>query len=325
LIHQGGKVPKTYVEQGCKGLSGEILPILDKLDRAITTVISGHTHNAYACELSRGGASRLLTSAGKYGYLYTDLRFDFDGKTHRLLAERARNVPVAEGAAADARAGGLVRRYADAVRNVGDRVVGHLRGPLPKDEADGESPVADLVADAQLAAAASPDWGRAQLSFINTGGARTALVPGPGGDVTYGQIFSIEPFGNTIEVKKLTGAQLKQLLEQQFRAEGGQVRLGPSILIPSANFQISYDLERPLGDNIVSMTLKGKPIDPNGLYRVAINSFLATGGDGYSVLAYAPIVADAGLDLDALEQWLSTDPSMPSGGRLRNVRQGRVE
>ena len=319
LIHQGGKVPETYVEQGCVGLSDEILPILDKLDPAITTVISGHTHNAYACEGDRGGATRLLTSAGKYGYLYTDVRLDFDRNTHRLLAERAQNVPVEEAAAADPRVSGLVRRYADAARSIGDRVVGHLRGPLPKDEANGESPVADLVADAQLAATASPDGGGAQLSFINTGGARTALVPGPGGNVTYAQIFSIEPFGNTIEVKRLTGSQLKQLLEQQFRTEGGAVRLGPSVLIPSANFQVSYDLKRPLGENIVSMTLNGKPIDPNGLYRIAINSFLATGGDGYSVLVNAPTVAQGGLDLDALEHWLSIDPAMPSGGRLTSV------
>ena len=76
LIHQGGKVPDTYDRQGCDGLSGDILPILDKLDPAIPTVVSGHTHRAYACELDRGGAGRLLTSAGKYGYFVTDLRLD---------------------------------------------------------------------------------------------------------------------------------------------------------------------------------------------------------------------------------------------------------
>ena len=89
LIHQGGKVPDTYEEQGCNDFAGDILPILDKLDPAITTVISGHTHNAYVCTLQRGGAARLLTSAGKYGFLYTDVRLSFDPATHRLIGEHA--------------------------------------------------------------------------------------------------------------------------------------------------------------------------------------------------------------------------------------------
>ncbi len=103
LIHQGGKLPEVYAEQGCNGLSGDILPILDKLDPAITTVISGHTHEAYACEIQKGGATRLLTSAGKYGYLYTDVRLEFDPATHKLIGERAANVPVTGQAGADAR------------------------------------------------------------------------------------------------------------------------------------------------------------------------------------------------------------------------------
>jgi 5'-nucleotidase len=101
--------------------------------------------------------------------------------------------------------------------------------------------------------------------------------------------------------------------------ENGAVKLQPSILVPSANFHVSYDLKRPLGQNIVSMTLNGNPIDPDVIYRVTINDFLAMGGDGYSVLVGKPTVANAGLDLEALEQWISTDPAMPKGGRLTDV------
>jgi 5'-nucleotidase len=320
LIHQGGKLPETYVEQGCSGLSGDILPILNRLDPAITTVISGHTHNAYACELQKGGATRLLTSAGKYGYLYTDVRLTFDPSTHRLIEERAANVPTTGAAGADRRVAALVQRYADAARPAAERVVGHLPGPAQAGSRSSESPVADLIADAQLAASKDSAKGAADISFINTGGVRTDLIPRSDGSITYGQIFALEPFGNTLVVKTFTGEQLRELLEQQF-SEGadGRAILRDSILIPSANFRYSYDLSTPEGQRIVRMSLDGKAVDPAAKYRVTVNNFLASGGDSYSVLTEGTDAVDAGLDLDALEAWLATNPAIPSASRLTDV------
>jgi 5'-nucleotidase len=320
LIHQGGKLPETYVEQGCSGLSGDILPILDRLDPAITTVVSGHTHNAYACKLQKGGATRLLTSAGKYGYLYTDVRLTFDPSTHRLIEERAANVPTTGAAGADPRVAALVQRYADAARPAAERVVGHLPGPAQAGSRSSESPVADLIADAQLAASKDSAKGAADISFINTGGVRTDLIPRSDGSITYGQIFALEPFGNTLVVKTFTGEQLRELLEQQF-SEGadGRAILRDSILIPSANFRYSYDLSKPEGQRIVRMSLDGKAVDPAAKYRVTVNNFLASGGDSYSVLTEGTDAVDAGLDLDALEAWLATNPAIPSASRLTDV------
>jgi 5'-nucleotidase len=315
LIHQGGGVPDSFEEQGCDGLTGDILPILDKLDPAITTVISGHTHQGYACTLQRGGAARLLTSAGRYGILYTDVRLSFDPVTHRLVGERAINVPVTGAAGADPQVAALVDRYVAASKPAAERVVGHLSGPAMKSEENGESPAAALIADAQLAATKAADRGAGELSFINSGGVRTDLVPRADGSITYGQIFALEPFGNTLVVRTLTGAQLKSVLEQQFDAKG----LRPSVLVPSANFLFAYDLSKPLGQHIVAMRLDGKPIDPNGRYRVVVNNFLASGGDGYTALTEGMDTVDAGLDLDALEAWLATNPKVPTVGRIRDV------
>ena len=319
LIHQGGRVPDNFEEQGCNGLTGDILPILDRLDPAITTVISGHTHQAYACTLQRGGAARLLTSAGRYGILYSDVRLRFDPATHRLIGENAVNVPVTAAAGQDAAVAALVDRYAAAAGPAAQRVVGHLKAPALKTSENGESQIADLIADAQLAATRAPNRGGADLSFINTGGARTDLVPRADGSITYGDIFAIEPFGNTLVVRTYTGAQLKALLEQQFEDVNGHGVQRASTLVPSANFHFAFDLSRPLGNRIVAMELNGKPIDPKGRYRVSINNFLASGGDGYSVLTLGTDTFDAGLDLDALEAWLSTDPQVPSLGRIRNL------
>ena len=318
LIHQGGKLPDVYRETGCDGLAGPILDILDKLDPAIQVVISGHTHQAYSCVVQRGGATRLLTSAGKYGYLYTDLRLTFDPAAHRLIEEHAANVPVSGAAGADPRVAALVTRYAAAAAPVAERVIGHLSGPARKSPTDSESPAADLIADAQLAATKAPDRGGADLSFINATGVRTDLATRPNGDVTYGAIFALQPFGNNLVVKTLTGAQLKAVLEQQFKVENGATKVS-SLLVPSENFRFAYDLAKPAGQRMVSMELNGKPIDPNSPYRVVVNNFLASGGDGFSVFNQGTDAFDAGLDLDALEAWLATNPPVPALGRVRDM------
>ena len=318
LIHQGGKPDVNFRQSGCDGLTGPILDIMDRLDPAISVVVSGHTHYAYACEIERGGASRLLTSAGRYGYLVTDIRLTFDPSTHALMRKSAINVPVRPELGADAGVASLVGRYASAAAPAAARVVGKMRGSAPYSETYEESPASNLIADAQLFATRAKDRGGADVAFINASGVRTSITPNADGDVTYGQIFSAQPFGNNLVVKTLTGAQLKTLLEQQFVIENGKVVVG-SLLAPSANFRFSYDLSRPEGQRIVTMTLNGKPIRPDGRYRVTVNNFLASGGDGFAILTEGTDTFDAGLDLDALEAWLATNPTAPSVGRTRDL------
>lgn len=316
LIHQGGRVPPTYDALGCDGLSGEIVPLLGRLDPAISVVISGHTHHAYACTVDAGGAPRLLTSAGKNGYLVSDIRLRFDPASGRMVAASASNVPVL--AERDPEVQALVERYAEAARPASERVVGRLIGSAMKDPDDHESSAAELISDAQLAATRDPSRGGAQIAFINASGVRTDLIPRADGTITYGQIFALQPFGNNLVVKSLTGAQLKRLLEQQFKVENGKARIG-SMLVPSAGFTFRYDLSRPDGERIVDMRLNGRPIDPAATYRVNTNNFLASGGDGFSVLAEGRDAYDAGLDLDALEAWLATNPTAPKVGRVSGV------
>lgn len=313
LIHQGGRVPPVYNALGCDGLLGEIVPILGKLDPAIRVVVSGHTHHAYACEVEAGGSPRLLTSAGKNGYLVSDIRLSFDPADRRLITARAENVPVL--AERDPAVQALVDRYVAAARPAAERVVGKLSGPALKDPDDGDSSAGELIADAQLAATRAANRGGAEIAFINSGGVRTDLIPRPDGSITYGQIFSLQPFGNGLVVKSLTGAQLKSLLEQGFREVNGKAETR-SLLIPSEGFTYRYDLSRPAGQRIVSMALNGRPIDPTRSYRITVNNFLASGGDGYSLLAEGKDAFDAGLDLDALEAWLATNPKVPDGNRI---------
>jgi 5'-nucleotidase len=318
LIHQGGKTANFTTGNGCDGLYGEILPILPKLDPAIATVISGHTHWAYVCRgTPQVGAGRLLTSAGKYGYFVTDLRLDFDPATHRLIDQSARNVTVGNGAE-DPAEKALVDRYAAAVAPIASRIVGHLTAPAITDSEDGESAATDLIADSMLAATRQPENGGAQLAFVNGTGVRVDL---PGGDVRYDAAFSMMPFGNNLVVMTLTGAQIKAALEQQY---ANPVKMGfhaPAALAPSAGFAFTVDMSKPEGSRVVEMRLKGKAVDPAGHYRVALNNYLASGGDSLTAFTAGTEVTDRGIiDLDALVAWIAPGRTPPAPNRIRIIR-----
>jgi 5'-nucleotidase len=319
LIHQGGKTKQFTVGNGCDGFTGDIQPILEKLDPAIATVISGHTHWAYVCRGAPGLADgRLLTSAGKYGYFVTDLRLAFDPATHRLVAQDAHNIVVGNGERGeDGAEKELVDRYAAAVEPIASRIIGHMTAPATRSTDDGESAAADLIADSMLAATRAPDQGGAQLALVNGTGVRVDL---PGGDVRYDAAFAMMPFGNNLVVMTLTGAQLKAAIEQQYAIP---VRSGftmPAALAPSAGFTYTIDMTRPAGSRVVDMRLDGKPVDPARPYRVALNNYLASGGDSLSDFTAGTDVTDKGIiDLDALVAWIAPGRTPPTPDRIHLI------
>jgi 5'-nucleotidase len=319
-IHQGGRSDGVYNVAGCPGLRGDILPILDALDPAISVVVSGHTHEAYACERpAKDGTPRLLTSGGRYGGFVSDIRLQVDPATGKWVSASARNVPVTRAATSNPQVQTLVDRYAAAAAPAAARIVGTLSGPAMHSDNDDETAAANLIADAQLAFTRAPQKGGAQVAFMNGSGVRTDLVPDAQGRVRYGQIFEMQPFGNGLVVLTLTGDQLRRTLEQQFPDERYPVGDQPRLLVPSEGFRFDYDLSRPKGQRIVAMTLNGRKIDPAATYRVTVNNFLASGGDGFTVLTEGKVVADGGLDLDAIEEWLKPGRAVPKLGRTRNV------
>ncbi|MFL6829468.1 MAG: bifunctional metallophosphatase/5'-nucleotidase [Sphingomicrobium sp.] len=333
LLHQGGETSGGYNDKRCPNLEGDILPIIAKLDPAIDLVVSGHTHRAYICELPREGAHPLLlTSAGSYGTLISDIRLTFSPDRH-VVAQRADNVivqgePFTTGQGTvplvpaftvyppDPAVAALVGRYVAAAAPQANRVVGKLSGAVTRTiSPDRESTAGDFVSDAMLFGARKAG---AEIAFNNQGGVRADLIPAADGSVTYGQIFSVQPFGNDLVALTLTGAQLKALLEQQFES-GKNTPEKPAMLLPSEGFFFAYDPRRGSGERVVEMRLNGKPIDPAKHYRVATGSFLATGGDNFTVFKQAADVVDLGIDLDATEAYLRTSPTAPKLGRIRNL------
>jgi 5'-nucleotidase len=318
LLHQGGATTGGDDDKSCPGLTGEIVPIVQRLDPAIDAVVSGHTHRAYVCEVAARDPGRplLLTSAGQYGTLVTSIELTFDARTRRITRKAADNVivqgegftaadgrriePSADHPRFDADAGvrELVDRAVRAAAPIAQRPAGRLAASMTRMPArSGESVLGDLIADAQLAATRGPERGGAQVALMNSGGVRADLiVSAGGGPVTYGQLFSAQPFGNTLVVKTLTGAQLQAVLEQQVP--------GRRMLFPSAGLSYRFDPRQQRGRRVSELRLGAEPVDPQRSYRVTVNSFLAAGGDGYAVLAQAPSVLGGPLDVDALEQYV---------------------
>jgi 5'-nucleotidase len=320
LIHEGGtqNPPPTVLDPtGCSNFTGAITDIVAGLDPAYGVVVSGHTHRSYVCQLpNSSGATSLVTSAGSNGTLLTDIKFTVDKKTKRFVSASAQNVIVANSdpSLEDPAAKVIADKYRTAVAPIANRVVGSIASDISRDALpNGESPLGDVIADAQLAYTTSAG---AQIALMNPGGIRAALTfdNSPGGEapgqVTYGEAFTVQPFNNLVVTQTFTGAQIKDVLEQQFPGFGGQTV--QRILQPSAGFTYSYDSTLPAGSKISDMRLNGVPIDPAATYQVTTNDFLANGGDGFTNLTVGTgRVTAPGFDVDALVAHLAVGPVAP--------------
>ncbi|HET9639104.1 MAG TPA: bifunctional metallophosphatase/5'-nucleotidase [Allosphingosinicella sp.] len=338
LIHQGVASKLGYDDHSC-AVEGDLIAILDRLDPAVDAVVSGHTHNAYVCDYGRIDPARpfLLTSAGSYGRLVTDIDLVIDPEAGRVVSKRARNLVVQSEAftgprgptpltdavpaySAEPAVAALVERYAKAAEPIAARAVGRLAGPALREENDsGEQVLGNLIADAQLAATKDPSSGGAQIAFMNSGGVRADLVPAADGGISFGQLFAAQPFANMLVVKSLTGRQLRGLLEQQF-ASGSNTVEDPYILSPSHNVRFAYDLSKPEGRRITLLTVDGQPVRDEKVYRVAMNSFLASGGDNFTLFREGIDPTGGMQDVDALEAYIAAAGSLtpPALGRVEN-------
>ena len=338
LIHEGGSQVITGGPSDCAGFAGAITDIVAGLRSDISLVISGHTHRFYSCSLpNAAGQPVVVTSAGANGTLVTDVTATLDKHTKRFASIEAHNVIVENGIrlpdgswARDA-AGNFLRnpdtvdpaakvvadKYRTAVAPLANRVVGKITSDIDRtNNAAGESPLGDVIADGMLAYT-TQSLG-AQIALMNTGGIRAdlkfATSPGgePAGDVTYGECFTVQPFNNLVVTQTITGAQLKSVLEQQFPGFEGQTAL--RILQISAGFTYSYDSTRALGDRISNLALNGVPIDPAASYRVTSNDFTANGGDGFTLLKNGTDRGTApGFDIDSLVAYLGSGAPVAPG------------
>jgi len=317
LIHEGGFADQSYDKVDCNTLHGPIVAITKKLDPAIRLVISGHSHTAYLCKVD----GRVVTQADAYGHLLSRIRMTLDPRTKAVEDIQVRNVVMAPDAFKPDP--GLSAYLADVrakSRAELDKPVARIAGALSRHEMpSGESALGDVIADA--AVAATRDQG-AQVGFMNPGGIRKDLEAGEGGVVTFGQAQAVLPFGNTLVVMDLTGAQLRRVLEQQWDRPASSE---PSILAVSGSVAYAWDGTQPPGRRVTSVKVDGAPLDDNRTYRVVANNFLAGGGDNIPMFAGGTRRVETGLrDLDSLIAYLQKHPelggaSLAAPQRIRKV------
>ena len=310
VMHEGG-VQTGGINQ-CVDFQGRGREIAEQVDPAIQLIISAHTHRYYICDVG----NVLITEAGSYGTLVTDIDLVLDRSTRKIVAKKARNLIVDPNGPKDVALTALVDRYATLSAPLENRVVGKLTreansvvGP------SGESILGNLIADAHLFATAAPDKGGAVIAFNNPGSLRAPIIPDADGGVKYGDLFKAQPFQNDLIIMNFTGKQLKNLLEQQFNSSDR-----PRLLGVSQGFSYTWDNAKPRGEKIVpgSMKLNGVPLDPALQYRVTANSFLAGGTEGLGLFREGTDRQVGVLDLEALVALISSASPLtpPSVGRL---------
>ncbi len=365
LIHQGGQTMATTInDKSCPGFSGDITPILDKINSKVDVVVSGHTHQEYVCNYPAKAAGKniLITSTGFYGGAVSEI--DLSLQPNRgLLSASANTVPVirktgtfttsgsdvnnsvvpADFVSAvvdrDSAIDALVTRYVNLSKVAGAQAVGSItesinRALLPstttRDEST-EGALGALMADTYKSGVP----GGADIAFVNPGSVRADLTYTGSGAVTFSNLATIEPFGNTLVTLNLTGAQILRLLEQQWEAPNNTAKFNTAtgavgrLLLVSNGFTYTYDNNQPAGAAsgtgarvvVSSMRLNGVAIDPAKTYKIATNSFLGTGkgGDNFTVMALqgSNVVDTKILDLDAfIDYFRVNSPVSPPAARI---------
>ncbi|MDX2824162.1 bifunctional metallophosphatase/5'-nucleotidase [Streptomyces ipomoeae] len=336
LIHEGGLPASTAYNYDCDspgagdGISGPIVDIAKNITPKVDALVTGHTHAAYACTINDpSGRPRTVTSAASFGRLYTDTTLTYDRLTGDIsrTAVKSANHVVTRNVEKAADMTALISKWNTLAAPIGNRPIGYISADVPN--AGTESPMGDLIADAQLAAGKALDP-ETDLALMNPGGVRAPLTyaaKGTEGDgvVTYAEGFTVQPFSNTVNLQDFTGAQLISVLQEQV---SGTNAASPKILLPSTGLTYTLDLTKSGADRVVvdSVKLNGTAIDPTATYRVATNSFLAGGGDGFTTLGKGTNDLVGGDDLAALEQYLLTNSSAtnplapPAANRITVIR-----
>ena len=258
------------------------------------------------------GKPRMVTSAASFGRLYTDTTLTYDRFTGDIArtAVKSANHVVTRTVAKAPDMTELISKWNTLAAPVGNRAIGYISADVPNTGT--ESPMGDLIADAQLAYGKGLDP-ETDLALMNPGGVRAGLTyaaKGSEGDgvVTYAEGFTVQPFSNTVNLQDFTGAQLIQVLKEQV---SGSNAAAPKILQPSANLTYTLDLTKTGADRVVTDSIKvnGTAVDPAATYRVATNSFLAGGGDGFTTLGQGTNDLVGADDLAALVQYLTANSS----------------
>lgn len=305
VLHEGGVQASPFGIDTCNAITGPVVDIVNRTTDEVDLFVTGHTHQPYTCEID----GRPVTSAASFGRLVTDIDLTLDRRSGEVVSVAADNKVISRDVARAEDLTQLIARYDQVAAPLRERVIGRVETALTRAADDsGESTAGNMIADAQLAATEAPDRGGAVAAFMNPGGVRADL---DAGEVTFGEAFTVQPFGNNLTTLTLTGAQLSEMLKQQWCGQAFR-----RILLPSRTVSYAFSasvasetLGRPCASSpnpVSDLRIAGEPVTDEASYRITVNSFLADGGDLFTVLTQGTNRLGGPLDLDALEAYLGT-------------------
>ena len=339
VVHEGVAPSTKFNAKTCAGLSGPLTGILDRLDTAVDVVVSGHTHQSYICDYSTLNPQKpfLLTSAGQYGTAITNIKLELDGKTGDVIKKDAQQVPIQSEAYTSGTTTvnltnlyekfnktpsieAILDKYRQAVTTISARIVGTATTVINRNAAEsGETALGNLIADAQQAAALTASNQGSDFTLMNPGGVRADLQTNSNNQITFGDVFAVQPFGNSIVTLSLTGQQIRELLEQQWSGANAN---RPRILQPSKELSYAYKKDATAVPRATQIMISGQALMDSKSYRVTVNSFIADGGDNFTVLSKGTNRVGGGQDIDALEKYINQNSPVqaPETNRIKVIQ-----
>jgi len=261
----------------------------------IRLIVSGHSHSELQQPIRQNDT--MIVRTGSFGRFVGQVDLDFEDRSLKKMTSR---LVEAKGIEPDPGALKAVEPFRASVERRMNEVIGEATASFSRTAEDGGA-LLNLVADAYRARTGS------QIGLVNPGGIRTSLPAGP---ITYGKVFEIFPFENTIVTMKITGAQLKRSLAVRVTAVSG--------------VRAVFDPSKQKGEVLISVTLEdGSAIIDSAMYSVAINDFMQAGGDDYTEFANGTDVRDTGISArDVVRDYINARKTISPivDGRLRIAR-----
>ena len=314
LLHEGGSQAAYDGPTQVNGtVTGRVADIIPRLDGDVDVVLSGHTHaftNAYLA--NAGGKPVLVTQAYMYGKGFSDVDLTIARASGDIVEKSARIIPAyadqSPGTSPDPATTAFLVADEQVVAPVVNRLIGSAAFDITRDQNPaGESAAGDLVADSQRAAM------KTDVGFSSSGSVRADL---PGGNITWGNLYSVQPFAGTVLSMTLSGDQIQRALEQQW-----QVPLPPHNLMVSG-LVYTYDAAKPAGSRVTEVKIHGVPLDKKTSYTASMVDFLAGGGDGYTTFKEGKNIINGPVDVDALVAYVGSLPqpvNVTVDGRIQRI------
>jgi 5'-nucleotidase len=286
--------------------SGEIVEIAKTVDDEVDVIFAGHNHAYLNAEVD----GKLLVQSYSYGTAFSDVDVKIDRRTKDIVTKKAEIVTTYQDSIKpDPEITKFIDKYEAKVAPIINQVVGTAKTTITNvQNASGESALGNLIADAQRAAM------KTDFAFMNPGGIRANIEQG---EVTWGELYNVQPFSNQLVKMTLTGEQIRKLLNQQWQSN--QTRM-----LQISGLTYTWDASKPIGDKVVDIYLpNGAKLDPNAEYTVTVNSFLADGGDNFTVLKEGKNREVGPVDLDALIHYIQQLPQPFDAqieGRIQQLR-----